>query len=172
MPRIPRAIIDEMIAHSREDLPNEAGGMVHAKDGVPIAVHRVKNVALQHADGTASGSPWRYAMDSRELLRLDRLRDPAGETLFAIYHSHVASKAVPSNTDVRMALAEPMKDQEPRTYMPWYPETFYILVSLGRKENDVVIPEEPPVVRAWRIGGAGSIEEAIERMQEEPIEVA
>ena len=42
MPRIPRAIVDEMVAHAREDLPNEACGMVHARDGVPVAVHRVR----------------------------------------------------------------------------------------------------------------------------------
>ena len=86
MPRIPRSIVDEMVAHSREDLPNEACGMVHARDGVPTQVHRVKNDAA---------SPYRYEMNPLQMMRLERGREDDGESLFAIYHSHVGSKAYP-----------------------------------------------------------------------------
>ena len=51
MPRIPRALVEEMIAHAREDLPNEACGLVHAKNGAAVSVHRVTNVAA---------SPYRF----------------------------------------------------------------------------------------------------------------
>ena len=142
MPRIPRAIIDEMVAHAREDLPNEACGMVHAKDGGPIAVHRVGNTAA---------SPYRYEMNPLQLMRLERQRDDEGETLFAIYHSHVASQARRSPTDVRMAFYPPDSTDKP----PMYPETYYILVSLEHAEADV---------RAYHIRQGGVIEE-------EPIEV-
>ena len=142
MPRIPRAIIDEMVAHAREDLPNEACGMVHAKDGVPIAVHRVSNVAA---------SPYRYEMNPLQMMKLERRRDDEGETLFSIYHSHVASQAYPSPTDVRMAFFPPGATE----YPPMFPETYYILVSLQH---------EAPDVRAYHIRQGGTIEE-------EPIEV-
>ena len=66
MPRIPRAIIDEMVAHAREDLPNEACGMVHAQDGTPIQVHRIGNTAA---------SPYRYEMNPLQLMRLERQRE-------------------------------------------------------------------------------------------------
>ena len=139
---IPRSLVDEMVAHAREDLPNEACGIVHAKDGAPVTVHRVTNVAA---------SPYRFAMHGMEQIRLEQARDENGETLFAIYHSHVASRAYPSQTDVRLAFFPPGEvDQEPA-----YPGTLYILVSLA---------EEPPPVHAYHILEGGVIEE-------QPIEI-
>ena len=164
MPIIPRALVDEMIAHAREDLPNEACGMIHALDGAADAVHRVTNTAA---------SPYRYEMDPLEMLRLDqrrgrRRRIPCGqlgagrfapdeveETLFAIYHSHVSSPAWPSPTDVRQAFWPPGETRG----TPMYPETYYIVVSLA---------EDPPPVRAFLIRPAGSIEDCVEPI---PLEV-
>ena len=116
--------------------------MVHATDGVPVAVHRVGNVAA---------SPYRYEMHPVQMMRLERQRDAEGETLFAIYHSHVASAARPSPTDVRMAFFPPGEVEQP----PMFPDTYYILVSLEH---------ETPDVRAYHIRQGGIIEEA-------PIEV-
>ena len=141
MPRISQVIVDEMVAHAREDLPNEACGMVHAKDG-ELAVHRV---------GNAAASPYRYEMDPLRMMRLEQQRDDLGESLFAIYHSHVASQAYPSPTDVRMAFFPPGEMDQ----APMFPETFYILVSLEHDE---------PSVRAFHIRRGGEVEE-------EPIEV-
>lgn len=142
MPRIARAVVDEMVAHALEDLPNEACGMVHAKGGEAIAVHRVKNDAA---------SPYRYEMNPLQMMRLEGQRDSTGETLFAIYHSHVASPARPSPTDVRMAFFPPGEVERE----PMFPETTYILVSLA---------SEPPDVRAFWIRQGGEI-------VEEPIEI-
>ena len=137
MPRIPRAIADAIIAHAREDLPNEACGLVHAEDGEAVSVHPVTNVAA---------SPYRFEMHGMEQMRLEQQRDERGETLFAIYHSHVASPAWPSQTDVRMAFFPPGEtDQEPA-----YPGTIYLLVSLA---------EEPPPLHAYYIYQGGVIEE-------------
>ena len=140
--RIPRSLVDEMIAHAREDLPNEACGIVHAKDGTPVSVHRVTNVAA---------SPYRFEMHGMEQMRLEQARDERGETLFAIYHSHVASRAYPSPTDVRMAFFPPGEvEQEPT-----YPEALYVLISLA---------DDPPPVHAYHIRRGGVIEE-------QPIEI-
>ena len=134
---ISRSLVDEMIAHAREDLPNEACGIVHARDGTPVSVHRVTNVAA---------SPYRFEMHGIEQMELEQSRDDSGETLFAIYHSHVASRAYPSQTDVRMAFFPPGEvDQTPA-----YPEALYILVSLA---------EDPPPVHAYHIREGGVIEE-------------
>ena len=141
MPRIPRAIIDEMVTHAREDLPNEACGMVHAQDGAPVAVHRVKNDAA---------SPYRYEMNPPQVMRLERVRDASGESLFAIYHSHVRSPARPSRTDERTAFF----GAEVGTEL-LFPGSMYILVSLA---------SEPPDVRAFWIRQAGAV-------VEEPIEI-
>ena len=142
MPRIPRAIVQELIEHALADLPNEACGLIHAKNGGAVSTHRVTNVAA---------SPYRFEMHGMEQLRLEQQRDASGETLFAIYHSHVASPAYPSQTDVRMAFFPPGEiEQEPA-----YPETFYVVVSLA---------EDPPPLRAFLIRQGGVIEE-------EPVEV-
>ena len=140
MPRIAQAVLDEMVAHAREDLPNEACGMVHAvttEGGTTLEVHRVKN---------AAASPYRYEMDPLQMMKLERKRDDEGEKLFAIYHSHVASQAYPSPTDVRMAFFPPGEVEQP----PMFPETFYILISLEHDE---------PSVRAFHIRQGGHVEE-------------
>jgi proteasome lid subunit RPN8/RPN11 len=142
MPRISHAAIEAMIAHAREDLPNEACGMVHSVDGAATEVHRVKNDAA---------SPYRYEMNPLQMLRLERRREESGEALFAIYHSHVASEAYPSPTDVRMAFWPPGATENE----PMFPETYYILVALKY---------DPPAVRAFHVRTGGVIEE-------EPIEV-
>ena len=142
MPRIPTAIIEAMAVHAREGLPNEACGMIHGRDGAATELHRVTNDAA---------SPYRYEMNPLQMLRLDRQREESGETLFAIYHSHVASEAYPSPTDVRMAFWPPGAVDG----APMFPETYYLLVSLKY---------DPPAVRAFHIGRGGSIEE-------EPVEV-
>ena len=138
MPRIAQRLIDEMIAHAREDLPNEACGMVHAVDGEASEVHRVENTAA---------SPYRYEMAPLRMMHLEQQRDDTGEALFAIYHSHVASPAYPSPTDVRMAFFPPGElDRD-----PMYPDTLYILVSLAA--------EASPDVRAYHIRTLGEVEE-------------
>ena len=157
MPRIAQQLIDEMLAHAREEavraleaapndddvLANEVCGMVHAVDGVPTEVHRVDN---------AAASPYRYEMAPLRRMQLERQRDETGETLFAIYHSHVASPAYPSPTDVRMAFFPPGEIE----HEPMYPDTYYILISMADEAN--------PEVRAYRIRTGGEVEE-------EPIEV-
>lgn len=158
MPRIPQRLIDEMVAHAREEavraleaapneddvLPNEVCGMVHASpEGEPIAVHRVEN---------AAASPYRYEMAPLQMMRLEQQRDETGETLFAIYHSHVASPAYPSPTDVRMAFFPPGEVE----LEPMFPDTYYILISMA--------DESAPDVRAYHIRQGGTVEE-------EPIEV-
>ena len=123
--------------------PNEACGLIHAQNGEATAAHRVTNVAA---------SPYRFEMHGMEQMRLEQQRDEQGETLFAIYHSHVASPAYPSQTDVRMAFFPPGELE----LEPAYPDTYYVLVSLA---------DEPPAVRAYLIRSGGEIEE-------EPVEVA
>ena len=154
MLKIPREIYEEMVAHAREAMPNEACGMVHAQGGVPFEVHRVKNIAGDEK----SGHPFRYEMDPMQQFRLEAQRDETGETLFAISHSHVGSEARPSPNDEWQAFFPPGEfDRDPA-----YPNTFYILVSLA---------SEPPEVRAWSMLKCTSPDEARPVVIEEPIEV-
>ncbi len=142
VPKIPRALADALVAHAREELPNEACGLIHRAPDGEFELHRVRNVAA---------SPYRYEMDGLEQMRLEESRERRGERLFAIYHSHVATEGRPSPTDVRMAFFPPgAVDSE-----PMYPGSWYLLVSLA---------EEPPPVRAFHILRGGDV-------VEEPLEI-
>jgi proteasome lid subunit RPN8/RPN11 len=105
--RISQSLIDEMVAHAREDLPNECCGMIAGTDGVATAVHRVAN---------AAASPLRYEMDPQEQYDVWKAIENDGKELLAIYHSHTKSAAYPSQTDVNQAVA--------------WPEQIYVIVSL------------------------------------------
>jgi len=106
--KISQQLIDEMVAHAREELPNECCGMVGGRDGEAAAVVRVANSAA---------SPLRYEMDPQEQYNaLKSIEDDGGE-LLAIYHSHTKSAAYPSQTDVNQAVA--------------WPEQVYVIVSLA-----------------------------------------
>ena len=116
---LPQAFIDEMIAHALEDAPNECCGIIAGQDGRAVKLFRAKN---------AEASPYRYNVDPQELFRIHRECDKNGWEFLAIYHSHTASEAYPSPTDVRLA---------------FWPESYYVLVSLQK-------PDEP-AVRSYRI---------------------
>jgi proteasome lid subunit RPN8/RPN11 len=105
--RIAQALIDEMVAHAREDLPNECCGLVGGLDGEAIEVIRVEN---------AAASPLRYEMDPTEQYDAYTAIEGKGHELLAIYHSHTKSAAYPSQTDVNQAVA--------------WPDQVYLIVSL------------------------------------------
>jgi proteasome lid subunit RPN8/RPN11 len=112
--RIPQALIDEMVAHAREDAPNECCGMVGGRDGEAATLYRAAN---------AEASPLRYSIDAQEQFRLMREIEEAGEELVAIYHSHTRSPAYPSQTDVNLAA---------------WPDAVYVIVSLQDAESPEV----------------------------------
>jgi [CysO sulfur-carrier protein]-S-L-cysteine hydrolase len=109
--RIPRQIYDELLAHAREDAPNECCGLIGGNDGVAKTVYRARN---------AEASPLRYNLDPQDQFRIMTDMDEKGEELAAIYHSHTASPAYPSQTDINLAA---------------YPETVYLIVSLADGEE-------------------------------------
>ena len=105
--KISQALIDEMVAHAREDLPNECCGMIGGRDGEATRVIRVEN---------AAASPLRYEMDPKAQYEAYSAIEADGEELLGIYHSHTRSAAYPSQTDVNQAVA--------------WPEQVYVIVSL------------------------------------------
>ena len=126
---LPQAFIDEMTAHALEDAPNECCGIIAGQDGRAVKLFRAQN---------SEASPYRYNVDPGELFRIHRECDENGWEFIVIYHSHTASEAYPSATDVRLA---------------FWPETHYVLVSLMDREK--------PVVRAFRIEDGRVSEEGI-----------
>ena len=82
--RISRQIYDELLAHAREDAPNECCGLIGGTDGVARTVYRARN---------EEASPLRYNLDPQDQFRIMSEMDAKGEELSAIYHSHTASPA-------------------------------------------------------------------------------
>jgi len=109
--RIPRALVDELIAHAREEAPNECCGLVGGSDGTAASLYRSIN---------AEASPLRYSLDARDQFRIMQEMEQRGEDLVGIYHSHTGSAAYPSQTDVNLAA---------------YPDAVYVIVSLEDPEN-------------------------------------
>jgi [CysO sulfur-carrier protein]-S-L-cysteine hydrolase len=96
--RIAPGLRDAIVEHARADAPNECCGVVATRDGIVVGVHPAGNVAA---------SPFRFEIDSLDLLRLVTDIENRGEDLGAIYHSHTRSPAYPSQTDVNFAAGWP-----------------------------------------------------------------
>ena len=129
--RIPRAVAEEMLAHARAEVPNEACGILSGSlaDAEARRYHRARN---------ADASPFVYTVDPEDLVRIVFGIEDAGEDLVAIFHSHTHTPAVPSPTDRRQAQ---------------YPDAFYVLATLSDPESDA-----DAALRAWRIRDGESSE--------------
>ncbi|MGH8870243.1 MAG: Mov34/MPN/PAD-1 family protein [Actinomycetes bacterium] len=97
MLRIARATYDEIVAHARRDHPDEACGVVAGPAGSERPERFVPMV-------NAARSPTFYEFDSMDLLRLYREMDERDEEPVVIYHSHTATEAYPSRTDIGLAM--------------------------------------------------------------------
>ena len=117
-----RVHLGAMVSHARSEAPNECCGVLAGRNG---RVERVRPVA------NADRSPYTFRMDPHELLRAYQEADAEGLEVVGYYHSHPATPAVPSRTDVARA-ADPF--------------AVYVIVSLA---------SEPPEVRAYRIADGG-----------------
>jgi len=92
--RISTDFLDEIVAHAREDAPNECCGLIAGTDGQATRVHRARN---------EFASPMRFNVHPQDLIRITTEIEDGGEELVGIYHSHPRSEAYPSQTDVNLA---------------------------------------------------------------------
>jgi [CysO sulfur-carrier protein]-S-L-cysteine hydrolase len=129
--RIRRQLVDEIVAHAREDLPNECCGIVSTRDGDAVQVHRARN---------AVPSPLRFEIDPRDLIRIHTEIESGGLEMGSMYHSHVKSRAYPSQTDVNFA-------------QNW-PGVVWLIVSLA--------DHDAPELRGYTIDGADIAEVALQ----------
>jgi proteasome lid subunit RPN8/RPN11 len=90
------ALYEKIVAHARADHPDEACGVIAgpAGSGRPERFIPMLN---------AERSPTFYRFDSLEQLRVWRDMDDRGEEPVVIYHSHTATEARPSRTDISYA---------------------------------------------------------------------
>ncbi|MEI7453020.1 MAG: M67 family metallopeptidase [Actinomycetes bacterium] len=99
MLEITRELVDQIVRHARADHPDEACGVIAG----PVGSGKPERfIAMTNA----ARSPTFYEFDSGDLLKLYREMDDRDEEPVVIYHSHTATEAYPSRTDISLA-AEP-----------------------------------------------------------------
>ncbi|MBF6090627.1 M67 family metallopeptidase [Nocardia cyriacigeorgica] len=106
-------LVDEMVAHARADHPDEACGIIAGPEG---SDRPERFVAMINAER----SPTFYRFDSAEQLKVWRAMDDADEVPVVIYHSHTATEAYPSRTDISYASE---------------PDAHYVLISTRDAER-------------------------------------
>ena len=84
---VPGHVRDALVAHSRDEDPNEACDLVILRDGVAERYERGRN---------AASSPYRFELEVDPELWF--LEDDGFE--LAVFHSHLSSPPRPSRTDV------------------------------------------------------------------------
>ena len=93
---IDQEIYDAIVAHAKRDHPDEACGVVAGPEGSDRPERFIPMV-------NAAGSPTFYEFDSTELLALYKDMDARDEEPVVVYHSHTATEAYPSRTDIGLA---------------------------------------------------------------------
>lgn len=88
--------VDQIVAHARRDHPDEACGIVAGPVGSDRPERFIPMV-------NAARLPTFYEFDSLDLLGLYREMDDRDEEPVVVYHSHTATQAYPSRTDVAYA---------------------------------------------------------------------
>lgn len=135
MLQISSDLVDAMVAHARADHPDEACGVLAgaAGSGVPSRFVPMLNAAR---------SPTFYEFDSHDLLALYRDLDDRDEEPVVIYHSHTATEAYPSRTDIAYA-------SEPGAH--------YVVISTRETGSE----PGPYELRSFRIIGGQVLEEEV-----------
>ena len=97
-------MLEQILAHAREEAPNECCGIVavtSSRDGGPARAMRVRRARNVHE------SPKRFEIDGRDVLAAINEFDDAGWEIGAIYHSHTHTAPYPSQTDINFAASWP-----------------------------------------------------------------
>ena len=93
---ITQDLYDAIVAHARADHPDEACGIVAGPEGGDRPERFIPML-------NAARSPTFYEFDSTDLLKLYRELDDRDEEPAIVYHSHTATEAYPSRTDITYA---------------------------------------------------------------------
>jgi proteasome lid subunit RPN8/RPN11 len=108
------ALRADILAHARADHPDEACGVIAGRAGGDQPERFIPML-------NAERSPTFYRFDSMEQLKVWREMDDRGEEPVVIYHSHTATEAYPSRTDISYAME---------------PGAHYVLVSTRDPDRD------------------------------------
>ena len=107
-------LYDAIVAHARRDHPDEACGVIAGPAGAGRAERFIPML-------NAARSPTFFEFDSSDLFKLYREIDERDEEIVVIYHSHTATEAYPSRTDIQ--------------YGSMSPDSHWVLVSTRDSEG-------------------------------------
>jgi [CysO sulfur-carrier protein]-S-L-cysteine hydrolase len=138
--RIDQATYDAIVAHAKKDHPDEACGVVAGPEGSDRPERFIPMV-------NAARSPTFYEFDPVDLLHLYKEMDARDEEPVVVYHSHTATEAYPSRTDIGLA-------SEPNAH--------YVVVSTREHGNSA----GPVEFRSYRIIDGEVTEEEVSVVDE------
>ncbi|MHC4883824.1 MAG: M67 family metallopeptidase [Planctomycetota bacterium] len=95
MLRIPKGIVEEMVAQAEAAAPIEACGLLGGSDGLVATYYPMEN---------ADASSDHFTLVPKEQFAVIKEMRAKGETMQAIHHSHPATPSRPSEEDKRLAL--------------------------------------------------------------------
>jgi proteasome lid subunit RPN8/RPN11 len=110
-------LLDDMVAHARNEYDAECCGMVAYEPADPpraMRVHRAKNIFASRK---------RFEIDGKEVLRVMNEFEDSGWEMGAIYHSHTHTPPYPSQTDINFAAK--------------WPGVEWVIVGLAKAEPEV-----------------------------------
>jgi [CysO sulfur-carrier protein]-S-L-cysteine hydrolase len=117
---LPKEMRARIIDQARREFPRECCGVISGVDGNPRRLHETRNIA--------EGNKF-YEIDPEQLIELEFRELPKDNSeIIAIYHSHPASVAYPSQTDLDLA---------------FWSRAIYLICSLEDPQN--------PYIRGFRI---------------------
>ena len=125
-----KAHVEQITDHARAEAPNECCGILAGNRATVSTVYQTANV---------DKSPVKYTIDPKDMQRIFREVEAAGTDVLAFYHSHTATEAYPSVTDIKFMPPPGLFDYH------------YLIISLADAER--------PVLRAFRHMGEGAVEE-------------
>lgn len=132
MLNVPLQVLNEMVAHAYDGLPNEACGLLvgRADTGTAVRFTPTRNTAE---------SSRIYTIDGLEQMKVERAAEAEGLSVIGVMHSHTHTTAYPSPTDVAQA--------------EWLdPAWHFVIVSLR---------DDAPSTRSYRIVDGEIAEEQI-----------
>lgn len=108
--QLSRKLTTELLHLAQISPDQEICGLVSSINQQPVRCYPIKNVAPQPQQ--------QFLLDVEQQIAAMKTMRTQGEELFAIYHSHPTSPAIPSTTDLELAA---------------YEDALYLIMSLNTK---------------------------------------
>ncbi len=108
--KIPITIVNELLTQAQAKPNNEICGLLGATKGVVKTCYPISNIAMD--------TKTQFEMSPQGQISAMKSMRKHNQELFAIYHSHPNTPAIPSDSDIKLNQ---------------YPNIFYLIISLDTK---------------------------------------